>query len=126
MFPYGQGGFKVARPEKVSYEAHCCWALCYIDKCFCKDFHFIFQVFGVLQKQQLCAVAILQISEPAFSWYKQDIMHLQPSDFENAAAEESAHKHFMNLTIKTLQQDLTTIRVKVMGTEMNPESKYTC
>src|ERR1700761_3030575 len=117
LFPYGQGGFEVARPLKVSYEAHCRWALRYADKRFCKDFHFIFQVFGVLQKRQLCAAAVLQISRPAFSRYKNDILRLQPSDFENAAAEESAQKQFSNPTIKALRRDLTSIRAKVMGTD---------
>ena len=117
LFPYGQGGFEVARPAKVSYEAHSRWALRYADRRFCKDFHFIFQVFGVLQKRQLCAAAVLQISRPAFSRYENDIIQLQPSDFENAASEESAHKPFSNPTIKALRRDLTSIRAKVMGTD---------
>ena len=50
LFPYGFGGFEVDRPNCVSYEVHAQWALCYADKCFQTDLHFMFQVFGVLQK----------------------------------------------------------------------------
>ena len=57
LFPYGTGRFKVNRPSPVSYETHAQWAIHYADRHFTKDLHFVFQVFGVLQKQQLCAAA---------------------------------------------------------------------
>ncbi|KAH9003222.1 hypothetical protein EDB86DRAFT_2799462, partial [Lactarius hatsudake] len=91
LFPYGLGGFEVDRPQKVSYQAHACWALCYTDKHFRKDLHFIFQVFGVLQKRQVCTAATLQISKNTFSQYERQIGTLKPSDFEAASAEEKAH-----------------------------------
>ncbi len=50
LFPYGMGGYEVDRPTPVSYEAHTCWSLRYNDKRFRKDHHFMFQLFGVLQK----------------------------------------------------------------------------
>ena len=62
LFPYGLGGFEVDRPISISYESHARWALRYGDKCFRKDYHFMFQVFRVLQKRQVCAAATLQIS----------------------------------------------------------------
>ena len=117
LFPYGLGGFEVPRSTKVSYEAHSRWALRYADRRFCKDFHFVFQVFGVLQKRQLCAAAVLQVSKPMFARYENELRCLQPSDFENAATEEHAHKPFSNPTMKALRRDLTTIRAKVMGTD---------
>ena len=117
LFPYGQGGFEVPRPTKVTYETHSRWALRYADRRFCKDFHFIFLVFGVLQKRQLCAAAVLQISKPIFTRYEHELRHLHPSDFEIAATEEQARKPFSNPTMKALRRDLTTIRAKVMGTD---------
>lgn len=48
LFPYSKGGFEVEWNQKVSYDAHAHWAIRYEDKWFCLDFHFIFQVFGVL------------------------------------------------------------------------------
>lgn len=50
LFPYSLGGFEVDRPISVSYDSHAQWALRYDDKRFCKDHHFMFQVFSVLQK----------------------------------------------------------------------------
>jgi hypothetical protein len=48
LFPYGKGGFEVNRPIPVSYDAHTHWALCYEDKRFRKDHHFMFQVLDPL------------------------------------------------------------------------------
>ena len=66
LFPYGKGGLETMRPSCASYETHVHWALCYDDKCFATDLHFIFQVFGVLQKRELCAAAALQVTKPTF------------------------------------------------------------
>jgi hypothetical protein len=66
LFPYGHGGFETNQPHKVTYDNHARWAVRYDDKQFCQDLHFIFQVFGVIQKQQLCAAVVLQISKQSF------------------------------------------------------------
>jgi hypothetical protein len=62
LFPYAAGGFEVQRPCQLSYEAHAQWAMRYADRRFRKDFHFMFQVFGVIQKRQVCRQAVLQVS----------------------------------------------------------------
>jgi len=54
LFPYGLGEFEVLQSCPVSYEAHAKWAMQYSDKHFHKDFHFMFQVFGVIWKCQVC------------------------------------------------------------------------
>ena len=117
LFPYGMGGFEVDRPTQISYDSHARWALRYEDKRFRKDYHFMFQVFGVLQKRQICAAACLQISKPAFLRHEREICSLHPSDFETASAEESAHKSFSNPSMKSFRQNISTIRAKVMGTD---------
>ncbi len=117
LFPYGMGGYKVNRPTPVSYEAHARWSLHYNDKCFRKDHHFMFQLFGVLQKRQLCAAAALQISKTCFSRHEHGIRSLTPSDFELASAEERAHKPFSNPVMHALRQNLSSVRTKVMGTD---------
>ncbi len=96
LFPYGMGGYEVDRPTPISYKAHTHWSLCYNDKHFHKDHHFMFQVFRVLQKHQLCAAAALQISKKCFSWHEHDIRSLTPSDFKLASTEEKAYKLFSN------------------------------
>jgi hypothetical protein len=54
LFPYGQGGFEVDRMVPIPYEKQSQWALQYADRRFRKDLHFMFQVFGVIQKRQVC------------------------------------------------------------------------
>ena len=117
LFPYGLGGFEVYRPLSISYESHARWALRYEDKRFRKDYHFMFQVFGVLQKRQVCAAATLQISKPVFLRHEREIRSLRSCDFEAASAEENAHKPFTNPFMRSLRQNVSTIRAKVMGTD---------
>jgi hypothetical protein len=117
LFPYGQGGFEVERLQKVSYEAHSRWAIRYHDKRFALDLHFIFQVFGVLQKRQLCAAAALQISRRAFQRYENDVRCLTSSDFEKAAEEERSKQPFSNAVMQSMRKTLSTVRANVMGTD---------
>lgn len=117
LFPYGFGGFEVDRPIQVSYESHSRWALHYSDKRFREDHFFMFQIFGVLQKRQLCTAAALQISKQSFLQHQRAIQSLTPSDFEIAGAEEKAHKPITNPTIKSFRHTLSVIRAKVMGTD---------
>ncbi|KAF8836127.1 hypothetical protein BDN67DRAFT_984165 [Paxillus ammoniavirescens] len=50
------GRFEVECPTPLSYEAHAAWAIQYADQHFCLDLQFMFQVFGVIQKQQVCRI----------------------------------------------------------------------
>ena len=117
LFPYGFGGFEVDRPTSVSYETHAQWALRYDDKRFRTDLHFMFQVFGVLQKRRLCAAAALQISRPTFIHHEAAIRSLRSSDFETAAVEEQSHHAFSNPTMQSLRGNINSVRAKVMGTD---------
>jgi hypothetical protein len=117
LFPYGRGGFEVDRPIPVPYDAHGRWSIRYSDKRFREDHLFIFQIFGVLQKRQLCAAAALQISKHCFLREENAIRSLKPSDFELAAAEERARKPFSNPVIRSLRRNLSAVRAKVMGTD---------
>lgn len=111
------GGFKVDHPIPVSYESHSQWAPCYCNKCFCEDHSFMFQVFGVLQKCQLCAAAALQISKQSFLQHQHAIQSLTPSDFEIAGTEENTQKPISNPAIKSFCHTLSVIHTKVMGTD---------
>ena len=117
LFPYRQGGFEVGRPQIVSYDCHACWALCYKDKRFRKDFYFIFQVFGVIQKRELCASTVLQISKWTFLQFEHAIHSLKSSDFEKATQQEHSNEHFTDPMMCALCQALNTIWVKVIGTD---------
>ncbi|KAG2107118.1 hypothetical protein BD769DRAFT_1675703 [Suillus cothurnatus] len=60
LFPYGLGGFEVQRPRTISYEAQARWSMRYADRRFRKDFHFMFQVFGVIQKRQKTSLLLVE------------------------------------------------------------------
>lgn len=117
LFPYGKGGFEVNRTSKVSYDAHARWAIRYHDKRFCLDFHFIFQVFGVLQKRSLCAAASLQVSKSTFLQYEAQIRRLSSSDFEIAAEEEKNRHPFSNRVMQSMRRTFSSVRANVMGTD---------
>ncbi|KAJ3911749.1 hypothetical protein F5877DRAFT_72947 [Lentinula edodes] len=69
LFPYGCGGFETPRPCKV---------------------------FGVLQKRAICSSAALKMTRGDFIRNQGAIENLKPSDFEQAALEESTHTPFSN------------------------------
>lgn len=117
LFLYGQGRFEVQRPHPVSYEAHARWCLRYEDRCFRHDLHFIFQAFGVLQKREMCGAASLQISKRTFLWYESAIRNLKPEDLVAAGVEEQAKKPYSHPVIKSLRENLRSVRAKVMGTD---------
>ncbi|KAG1744479.1 hypothetical protein EDB19DRAFT_1894583 [Suillus lakei] len=66
LFPYAAGGFEVQRRRTVPYETHAQWAMRYADRRFRKDMHFMFEVFGVIQKRQVCRQAVLQVKKQDF------------------------------------------------------------
>ena len=117
LFPYGHGGFEINRPRAVTYDTHAQWAIRYDDKRFRHDLHFIFQVFGVIQKRQLCAAAVLQISKRTFLQHEQEICNLSQKDFVQAGAEERANKPLSNEILNSLRHSLSAIRAKVVGTD---------
>ena len=117
LFPYGQGGFEVKRKFAVSYEQHARWCLRYADRRFRHDLYFIFQVFGVLQKRQVCSAAVLQISKDTFRYHENAIQNLKPEDLAAAGVEEQAGKPYSHPVIRSLRRHLSSVRARVMGTD---------
>lgn len=117
LFPYGEGGFEVARPRKVPYETHVKWALEYQDRRFRKDLHFIFQVFGVLQKRKVCSSAKLQIDKAQYRRHEMAIRRLKPSDLLKAAEEEKRRAPITNPAARSLRELVSSLRTKVPGTD---------
>ena len=109
LFPYSLGGFDVVRECNVLYEKHVCWALHYEDHHFHTDLHFMFQVFGVIQKRHMCVSAILQISKQSFVHFKSVICNLDSAAFEKAATEECTHECFTDLTMKALHKMISAV-----------------
>lgn len=101
-FPFACGGLEVKRPRKVSYEAHVRWALQYQDKRFRLDLQFMFQVFGVIQKRQVCRSAELQIKKSAYKRNEAAIRRLKPADLMKAAQEEKRKIPFSNPATRSL------------------------
>jgi hypothetical protein len=117
LFPYGKGGLEVNRRRHVSYENHVRWALQYGDARFRKDISFVFQVFGVIQKRQMCRSAELQISKSCFRRNEGLINSITPKDLEKASAEEHRRAPYSNPGVRALRQHVTAVRSKVMGTD---------
>jgi hypothetical protein len=117
LFPYGYGGFEVEHPFHISYDLHTHWCLHYTDRHFQHDLHFIFQVFGVLQKRQMCAAACLQTTKRTFQCYEVAIWNLRPEDLAAAGVEEQAGKPYSHPIIHSLHQNLCSVWAKVMGTD---------
>lgn len=117
LFPYGEGGLKVERKKSVSYDAHVRWCLRYEDRRFRHDLHFIFQAFGVSQKRQVCAAAVLQITKHSFRHHENAIKNLKPEDLAAAGVDEQAGRPYTHPVIRSLHWHLCTVWAKVMGTD---------
>jgi hypothetical protein len=117
LFPYGKGGLEVDRKRKVPYESHVRWALQYADRRFRKDLSFIFQVFGVIQKRQMCFSASLQIRRASFHRHREIIHNVTPADLVKASAEELRRVPYTNPGVRALRQHVSAVRAKVMGTD---------
>lgn len=117
LFPYGKGGFEVHRELPVSYENHAKWALQFADKRFRYDHHFIYQVFGVIQKRQVCRSASLQVKRSTFVKQQDLFLKLRASDLTRASAEETRKVPFTNPAVKALRGHVTAVRSKVQGTD---------
>ncbi|KAJ2913508.1 hypothetical protein MD484_g6899, partial [Candolleomyces efflorescens] len=121
LFPYGTGGFETGQGEKVSYEAHAQWAMLYADRRFRKDILFVFQVFGVLQKREVCRAATLQIKSMSDAVHAQ-LRSLTVDDLVKAAEEEARNLPFSNAAIRTLRRNMTAVRARVTGTDESRQS----
>ncbi|TFK58408.1 hypothetical protein BDN72DRAFT_782129, partial [Pluteus cervinus] len=117
LFPYGAGGFEVERSHLVSYERHAQWALRYADQRFRKDLYFVFQVFNILQKRQVCRKVRLHIQKDSYNQNANLLRSLSAQDLTKAAEEEAAKKPFSNPAVKALRANLKAVRGKVTGTD---------
>jgi hypothetical protein len=117
LFPYGMGGFETDRPRALSYEAQAKWSMQYVDGRFRKDLHFMFQIFGVIQKRQVCRSAVLQVQKKAFHDHERDFSLLTPQDLLEASKEEQKKQKLSNPTVRALKHHLNAVRSKVMGTD---------
>ncbi|KAG1779208.1 hypothetical protein EV702DRAFT_1195708 [Suillus placidus] len=122
LFPYAAGGFEVQRHRAVPYKIHAQWAMRYADRHFRKDMHFMFEVFGVIQKRQVCRQAVLQVKKQDFHRSEQLFRSLAVEDLRKASEEEQKHQHVSNPTVRALKRHLTAVRSKVMGMDENSVS----
>jgi hypothetical protein len=117
LFPYGMGGFEVDRLKTVTYEAHAKWCLAYDDGRFRKDLHFVFHVFGVLQKRKVCSTATLQIKRETFKKNQSAIQAITANDLLQAGIEESGKIPYSHPGVRALRKHLSAVRSKIAGTD---------
>jgi len=79
--------------------------------------NFLFLVFGICQKRQVCHSMTLQIKKSSFKKYETLISKLKLEDFRQANKEELEKKPFSNEGIRILQKDLHVIRARIQGTD---------
>ena len=96
LYCYGKGGIETSRPIDVSYRDHICHNLQYWHRGFQKDLHYMFQVFGVLQKHQICKWAGIQIGRKDFKKNEGVIQTLKPGDLAQAAEEKAGAVRMVN------------------------------
>ncbi|KAG2357731.1 hypothetical protein BDR07DRAFT_1490324 [Suillus spraguei] len=117
LFPYGMGGFEVNHRCPITYENQVKWAMGYGDKRFRKDIQFMFQVFGIIQKRQVCCTAVLQVQMKSFHNNQEAFRQLTPHDLSVASIEEANHKEPSNHVVRSLRQHINAVRTKVVGTD---------
>ncbi|KAJ3912479.1 hypothetical protein F5877DRAFT_84764 [Lentinula edodes] len=113
LFPYGEGGFETERPAEP---------LQYADRRFRLDHQFIFQVFGVIQRREICARASLRITRFQFRKNEEAIRKLTPKDLLQASEEEKKKKKISNPAICALRSQLTAVCSKVLATDEHQAS----
>lgn len=121
LFPYGKGGIET-KEKGLPYETHVRWTMEYADRRFRKDLQYPFQVFGVMQKRQVCRSAKLQMNKSTFSQNMNMISTLTSRDFELASKEETQRVRHSNPIMRILRQQLKVIRTKVTGTDESRHS----
>ncbi|KAK0183562.1 hypothetical protein F5146DRAFT_968740, partial [Armillaria mellea] len=117
LFPYGLGGFETARKVDVPYEIYARWTMLYADRRFRKDLHFVFQVFGVILKRNICRSAVLRMRTNSYQRHQPLIASVRPKDLLNAAVQESQKTPFTNPGVQALKSELVSVRSKVLGTD---------
>lgn len=117
LFPYDQGGFEVDRPWKLSYVEQARWALRYADKRFRLDVQFVFQIFGIMQKREVCWSTCLQIKKEDFCRNEEAIQGIDAGALLQASREESEKKPISNVAVKALKRHVSAVRTKVIGTD---------
>ncbi|RDB16871.1 ATP-dependent DNA helicase PIF1 [Hypsizygus marmoreus] len=117
LFPYGVGGFEVGRPHNVPYETHVRWALQYADKRFRTDLHFVFQVFGVIQKRRVCRSATIQMKTSKYRRTQNLLKAITPQDLLIASREETRRVPFSNPAVQALRSHITATRGRIPGTD---------
>lgn len=111
------GGFETDHPHPLSYEAQAKWTMQYVDRRFRKDLHFMFQIFRVIQKHQVCQLAVLQVQKKAFHDHELQFLKLTPQDLIQASKEEEKKQTHSDPTVRALKHYLNVVRSKVMGTD---------
>ncbi|KAF8124057.1 hypothetical protein EV363DRAFT_1119959, partial [Boletus edulis] len=117
LFPYGLGGFEVERRRKLSYAEHVRWALRYADRRFRLDIRFVFQVFGVLQKRQVCRSTCLQIKKPDYHRYEEQIRKIDARTLVQSGQEEKEGKPISSVAVRALKRHTSAVRSRVMATD---------
>jgi hypothetical protein len=118
LFPYGQGGLEdPARPIKVSIKDHIRYLLHYDDKRFEKHHSFLFIIFNMMQRREVCLQARLLTSKPFFTKDAKTIEKITTDEIEHVLkpAIEGTYTSSFNFRINTLVKNIRSVSGNAMG-----------
>ncbi|CAF0864592.1 unnamed protein product, partial [Didymodactylos carnosus] len=115
-------GLLSTRPVKVSFKQHIQYLLPYSDKRFERHHSFMFVVFNILQKRNVCFNARLMVSNPYYKNAANQIQQLISQDILKALGNiaKNTYSSEANPNLNTLLKQIKTVGGKVMG---SPQSR---
>lgn len=89
LFPYGRGGFVEVGDGSMKFIDRARWSLQYGNKRFRHHRLFLFEVFAIEQKRQVCQGASAQLRRQDFAQTAQLLQTITKHDIEQASLEEA-------------------------------------
>lgn len=119
LFPFGRGGFVEVGDGSMKFIDHACWSLQYGDKRFRLHRSFLFEVFAIEQKRQVCRGASAQLRRRDFAQASQLLATITRHDMEQASLEEARGLKPTNLSVRKLKHLLSAGATHVLGSDKN-------
>jgi hypothetical protein len=119
LFPYGRGGFVEVGEGGMKFIDRARWSLQYGDKRFRRHRSFLFEVFAIEQKRQVCQGASAQLRRQDFAQTAQLLQTITKRDIEQASLEEARGLSPSNRSIQKLRRLLSAGATHVLGSDRN-------
>ncbi len=115
LFPYGLGGGEEKRKTPLSLRRWMNHLLEYHDNRFKEEQPFIFHVYNVLQKRDVCLYSSLAVRYKRFSTTAEKLNNISSKDIEKAISS-LANRKLEDANVKALLKQLEIVGSKIPGT----------